>query len=297
MNLVKIKKHLLKAIVLLIILHPFDTFGQQAWSQKKGESYLQLGTAYLTYSMLHVGNFEIIDIPRPVSELVIASYSEYGITDKLTGILTVPYHFVSVGELDTALMNLEFDKGCLSALGNITTGLLYNFYNQKSTVVSGRLDMSWNTSKRESNTGLSTGNNSIGFSPSIAYGIGKKNYFFSAELGVNLLFQNDYYHRAIINAQYGRRFLKSKKMTFIVGLGTSSSFKFAQKEAVEKTAKDYVGLYVEEQSYVALTLKLGYDFTPNWSIWTSVAGGEATNVGAGISSTLSIAYKFVNTNK
>ncbi len=50
---------------------------------------------------------------------------------------------------------------------------------------------------------------------------------------------------------------------------------------------------VEEQSYVALTLKLGYDFTEQWSIWTSIAGGEATNVGAGISSTLSIAYKFV----
>jgi len=292
MNLIQIKEYLLKVVVIAIILIPINTFGQQAWSQKKGESYLQLGSAYLTYSMLHVGNFEIIDLPRPVSELVIASYSEYGISDKLTGILNLPYHIVSVGELDTALTNLTFDKGCLSSLGNITTGLLYNFYKKNSSVISARLDMTWNTSKREFNTGLSTGNNSMGISPSIAYGIGKKNYFFSADFGANILFQNDYYSRINMNAQFGKRFLESKKMTFILGLGSSTAFKFAEQEAIKKSAKDYTGLYVEEQSYVALTLKLGYDFTPQWSIWTSMAGGEATNVGAGISSTLSIAYKF-----
>ncbi len=48
---------------------------------------------------------------------------------------------------------------------------------------------------------------------------------------------------------------------------------------------------MNEESYYAINLKLGYYLTKEWTIWPSIAGGMAKNIGQNVLYSLSIGYK------
>lgn len=279
--------------VLLVFICSLNSFAQQAWTQKKGEGYFQIGSSYLNYSDLHIGNVTFSKLPRPVTEIIVSSYNEFGITDKLTGIVSVPFHSVSVGEFDTtSLSYLKFDKGSLTAFGNVTTGLLYNLFSKNGNVMSTKLSASFNTSSRQENTGLSTGYNAFILEGSLLAGRGTQNYFTSGEIST-VISPYNFLSRIQVNAQIGKRFLKSKKLILIFSLATNTYLSDIAKSnsLTVQLANDYTGLYNAKQAYYAINLKAGFEFSTTWSMWGSIAGGEATNIGAGINYALSVGYK------
>ena len=280
-------------VILLVFGSSFSTIAQQAWTQKKGEGYFQIGSSYLSYAYLHLGNLNISKLPRPVTEVIISSYNEFGITNKLTGIVNVPLHFVATGDFDTTTFsNLEFDKGNLNAFGNINTSLLYNLYAKNGNVLSTRLTASFNTSSRQENTGLSTGYDAFILEGSLLAGRGTSRYFTSGEIST-VISPYNFLSRIQINAQIGKRFLKSEKLILIFSLATNTYLNdIAESNTLPAIqAKDYTGLYNVKQAYYAINLKAGYEFSQSWSMWGSMAGGEATNIGAGINYSLAIGYK------
>jgi len=286
-------KNNILVFTILLLVCSFNTNAQQAWTQKKGEGYFQVGSSYLNYSNLHIGNFEISKIPRPVTEIIVSSYSEFGITNKLTAIVNIPFHFTSVGDFDTSSFSyLEFDKGHLSALGSVSSALLYNLYNKNGNVLSTKLNASFNTSSRQENTGLSTGYDAFILQASFLVGKGTKNYFTSGEIAT-VISPNNFLSRIQVNAQIGKKVLKSKKLILIFAIATNTYLSDISKSNALTViqAKDYTGLYHPKQAYYAVNLKAGYEFSKVWSIWGSMAGGEATNIGAGLNYSLAIGYK------
>ena len=284
----------IKLIILVLLLTcSYSAVTQQAWTHNKGEGYFQVGSSYLNYSQLHLGNFEISKLPRPVTEIIVSSYNEFGITHKLTGIINVPFHFVSVGDFDTISYSyLVFDKGSLSALGNVSTALLYNLFNKNGNVLSTKLNAGFNTSSRQENTGLSSGYNSFILEASFLAGRGTNTYFTSGEVST-VISPNNFLSRIIVNFQIGKKFLKSKKLNLIFAIATNTYLSDISKSnalTIVK-ARDFTGLYHPKQGYYAVNLKIGYEFNKLWSIWGSAAGGEATNIGAGINYALVIGYK------
>jgi len=107
---------------------------------------------------------------------------------------------------------------------------------------------------------------------------------------------NGYLHRFVFNAQIGKHFLKSKRMMFIVAVSTIT--------AVGNTSADdnleldgnarFTGLYMNDQSFYAVNLKLGYALTSKWTTWVALAGGMANNVGQSGVYSVSIAYQLKN---
>ena len=270
----------------------FGLDAQQAWTQKKGEGYFHLGGSLLNYASLHDYNFSVTQIPRPITEFIVSSYMEYGLSDKLTAALTIPYHMVSSGDTAADWTGFSPEKGDLAALGNANVGLTYKLYQKSGLVVSSKLGLALKSAKLQQSTGLRTGYDAFGISPFILAGIGKSKYYASVETGMNFL-SNGYLQRFVLNAQLGRYLSKSKRTLFVLGLSTSTALgrpSPADVLRIDGNAR-YTGLYVNEQSYYAVNLKLGYNLSKNWTIWSSVAGGMAKNIGRDALYSLSLGYK------
>lgn len=283
----------MKYFLLLIILScGHSLHAQQAWTQKKGEAYFQVGGSLLNYSALHYYTSSAIEIPRPITELTLSAYAEYGILDNLTAAVNVPYHLISSGELATDWNGFAPEKGELAALGNVNLGFTYKMYDKKRVVVSSKLGFGINSSTAQQSTGLRTGYDAYTVAPSVLAGIGTSKFFASAEAGMNFM-TNGYLHRFVFNAQIGKHFLKSKRMLFVVAVSTIT--------AVGKSSEDdnlnldgnarFTGLYMNNQSFYAVNFKLGYELTRHWTIWTALAGGMANNIGRGAVFSLTIAYQ------
>ncbi|MEE9430960.1 MAG: hypothetical protein V3V16_07975 [Melioribacteraceae bacterium] len=282
----------MKSILFVIILSfGFNLNAQQAWTQKKGEGYFQIGSSFLSYSELHNLTSDAIELPRPITELIISSYLEYGISDNLTASFILPFHIVSSGNLVSDWSSFSPEQGDLSALGNMNLGLTYKVSQINNIVVSSKLAIGINSSKYEQSTGLRTGYDAYTISSSILAGLGTSTYFASAETGINFL-TDGYLHRFIFNAQIGKHFLQSKKLLFIFSVLTSTALGSSSADDILKLDGNsrFTGLYVNEESYYAINLKLGYNLTKDWTIWSSIAGGMAKNIGRNALYSLSIGY-------
>ncbi len=174
-----------------------------------------MGSSFLSYSELHNLTSDAIELPHPITELIISSYFEYGMSDNLTSSFLLPYHIVSCSNFVPEWNSFSPVKGNLSALGNINVGLTYKTYQINSIGISSKLAIGINSAKFEQSKGLRTGFDTYTISPSLLAGIGTSTYFASMETGVNFL-TNGYSPRFILNAQIRKHFLQNKKLLFIL---------------------------------------------------------------------------------
>ncbi len=269
------------------------SFAQQAWVHAQGSGYVQLGTTLFTYSSLHNGGDSPIELPRSISDNILSLYLEYGLTGKLTATAVLPYHLQSSGDLASGWSKFAPEKGTLNALGNTSIALTYQIVERDGIVFSTKLLGQLATSKYDDNTGLQSDYSTASITPSLLVGVGKSNYFFSGEIGYTLQ-GGDYLDRFILQAQLGTSFGIKKKLVAILAASNMSSLgqvDEARSEALDGNAR-LTGLYINDQSYLALTFKLGYKLNDRLSAWGSIAGGAATNVGRGIVFGLALGYDF-----
>lgn len=282
-----------KIIFLSLLLYGLNLEAQQVWTQQKGEGYFQIGSSLLSYSAIHIGDFKSANIPRPITEIILSSYGEYGLSDDFMLTLMVPYHFVSSGDLAADWNGLAPKKGDLAALGNINLGATYKIYQKNGVVVSSKLAIGLKSAKQEPLTGLNTGFDAFNITPLILAGIGTSRIFASAETGIHLL-GNGYLPRFIFNAQIGKRLLMNKQLLGILGFSSSTTLGSPSEDDIKQLDENAIltGLYVNKQSYYALNLKLGYDLTEKGTIWLSAAGGAAENIGRNVAYSISFGYRF-----
>ena len=284
------KKYLL---TLIIILSTFSLHAQQAWTQAQGEGYFQVGTSYLEYSSKFSEEYNEAAIPRPITELILQAYGEFGITDKLTTTIIIPYHLISSDDVDASWTGAPPPvKGDLNAFGNINGAVTYNIYKKNNIVVSAKTAISFNTSDQDNAAGLRSGFNASSVSPTLLAGIGTDKFFASAETGVKIL-SDDFLPKFLFNAQIGKEFLNSKKLIIILGFNTYYSIgtaSVAKNEILDGNA-EFTALYLNDQSYATGNLKLGYKLGDNFLTWLSMGAGPAKNVGFASVVNFALGYK------
>jgi hypothetical protein len=268
---------------------------QQAWTSPKGKFYSQLGFTYLVYDGLNKAYDEIIPLNRKITHNALQGYIQYGITDKLMVTGVVPLTFTS-SSLTSGTQPTGLKDGSLNGLGNIQTALTYRFYEKNGIVFSGKLNAILPTAQKDDATGLRTGDDAFGVSPSLLAGYGHSKFFTSAELG-GVFRNNNYSNQTFAYFQIGK--FMGKKQKFLIIL--HSALRFSNKNgSYDDGNTKYTATYLNDLRYIAYGLKLGYKVTPKIMVWSDIRfwanstekiGGRTDALGLFPGLTFSVSYQ------
>ncbi len=264
----KFFSHLIIVAILLIFQ---ESKAQSAWSQKKGEIY-----SHLSYSL--ISNYSDIysktaySTTRKISDNTLQLYGEYGLSDKLTLIVSLPLKSISTGtEVAASMLPLSIDKGSKTALGNVIIGIKHKIFDRKF-VLSGQLNMEANTGSSDLDLGIRTGLNAWTFTPTLNFGRGYNNYYVQAFSGIALR-TNNYSSNFKLGGEFG--WTSIKNITLIGFIDIVASFKNGTVMLPNSTFE--TALYLNNQEYTAVGLKAVYHFTDNFGFTMGLGGALSAN--------------------
>lgn len=278
-------------LFIISILSIKNTFAQQAWTKEKGKFYSQIGASFLTYNQLLNGkgsSAEWTNLNADFTDMTIQAFGEYGITNRLTVSAQLPLRMLASKNIQAPN---TLAAGNLTALGNIQAALTANFYNKDGIVLSGKANVGLPTAKYDAPTGLRSGFDATSIEPSLLVGYGHAKFFASGEAGY-VIRNNGYSNRIHVAGQIGKFFGKNKKLLGIINMELMRS---GSDGTYNDANSLQTGLYLDAQSYLSPTLKLGYKTTPKTMLWLSAGAGLGSvtkNVAA--SPGLSIAFSYQN---
>jgi len=294
-------------ILLIIVLISFvEAKAGGPWTKKKGEAYGQFAMyAILPSNRLSLNNYRVKHQHRAIFDFTSELYVEYGLLDKLTLSASLPLKIVSSGTevfpVDSSLMsdpsivfpNKLLDAGLLVDLGNISFGAKYNFLKKK-VLLTGHFVVYAPTAiqKYNPNTGLRTAYPCWGFQPSVSLGYSKDRLYTYFETGMNFR-THGYSHQWTANFEIGWKLGKKEKGVYlIVGLIACVGLPGAA-DIPGSTEEVQAGLYVNNQNFVALSLKSVIPISDHVGLNLSVSGGIwANNIQRGGNFGLGVYYKF-----
>ncbi len=262
-------KFKISLVILGIVFFSITKSMGQAWTQQKGASYSQIGYSSIIGDNKYNDNGDFLNLSREVSDLTLQLYHEHGVTDRLTVIGNFPIKFVSTGnDADSAGFSGNIlPSGNLKGLGNVSLSAVNGLKQKGSWVYSVQLAAMLNTASEKQNIGLRTGVNAWGIAPSFHMGYGHKKFWSSFDLGGKFR-SNDYSTQLFSTFQIGT---KIKDHFHLIGqfmvLQSMKDGNAADGNAIE------TGLYTNDVGYAAFSLKLGYQFKSDLSIWGAFGGG------------------------
>jgi len=278
-------KNIFKLFFLFISI---SIFGQSPWTQEKGKFYTQISFSTIPYYNTLFGNPDYT-IAGKISDNTIQFFNEYGISDKTSLVVNLPYKLIS----NKGLVNPCFVAPCpeytnvKNALGNIEFGIKHNFY-KKDWILSGQFSMEANTSTFDDTSGLRTGYNAFTFSPLFLAGKSFSKSYLQTYIGTKLR-TNNYSSNLKIGGEYGGKI--SKNIWLIGFLDIEKSFK--NGNIVLPASNLSTGLYVNDQEYRVIGAKAIGEFTDNFGITASLpAAFFGNNVAQQIALSVGIYKKF-----
>lgn len=284
---------------LYIIFSIHLIFSQQAWTREQNTAYVQIGSSLFNYSSIFDQDGKEEQIPYKVSQMIISLYAEYGINDALMFSMNIPYHAVKTGDLNPKYDGfISSDNDKINDFGNMEFALTNNAYSNNGIVIAAKFAVRLNTSERNKFTGLQTGQYTERYTPSLLFGIGRSDYFASAELAYGLQ-SNDYADRFIFNSQIGKEFLESRALIAILSfnidlpVGEIKNIDRVNLRPMNQIPGYAVktGLYLNDYAYTAWNAKLGYRISDEFLLWASMGGGAGKNLGRAPVFNFAIAYE------
>jgi hypothetical protein len=285
----------LSFLILVSVLFAQITQAQQAWTSPKGKFYSQLGYTYLVYDGINKSDDEIVPLNRTVTHNALQGYIQYGITDKLMVTGIVPLTFTN-STLTSGTQPAGLKDGSLNGLGNIQAALTYRFYEKDGIVVSGKLNGILPTAQKDVATGLRTGDDALGISPSLLAGYGHSKFFTSLEIG-GVWRNNNYSNQTFGYFQIGKFMGKKQKFLMIL----HSALRFSNKNGTYDDGNTkFTATYLNDLRYIAYGLKLGYKVTPKIMVWSDIRfwasstekiGGRTDALGLFPGLTFSVSYQ------
>ncbi len=276
--------------LLLNVFIPKNTLAQQAWTKEKGKFYAQVGASYLTYSQLLNGKLspsEWTDLNAKFTDITLQAYGEYGITNRITLSGQVPLKVLASKNITPPN---TITAGSLAALSNLQAAVTANLYNKNGIVLSAKTTIGLPTATFDAPTGLRSGFDASSAEPSLMAGFGHAKFFTSGEFGY-VFRGNGYSNRIHAAGQIGKFFGKNKK---ILGIVNVELMKSGDTGTYNDASSSKTGLYLDKQSYLAPTFKLGYKTTDKVMLWLSLGGGLAPitkNIAASPGLTFSVSYQ------
>ncbi len=278
------------AIVLINVFALSSSAAQQAWTKEKGKFYAQIGGSYLAYNQLLNGETKPDNwtkLNADFTDMTVQAYGEYGLTNRIMLSAQLPFRLLS--STNVTLPN-TISAGSLTALGNIHAAVTGNFYNKDGVVISGKLNVGLPTAKFDAPTGLRSGFDATSVEPSLLAGFGHAKFFASGEIGY-VLRNNNYSNRIHLAGQIGKFFGKNKKLMTILNVELMKS---GSDGTYNDATSAKTGLYLDKQSYLSPTIKLGYKATPKITLWLSGGGGLAPitkNIAASPGLSFAVSYQ------
>lgn len=274
----------MKSIVIFLhLLITFSCFSQGPWTQEKGKFYTQVSfTTIPSYDTLF-GNPDY-NINGQISDNTIQLYGEYGISNKTTLIVNLPYKLITLNENNI--------KNTVNKLGNIEFGLKHNFYN-KDWLLSGLFTIEANTSSYNEISRIRTGYDAWSFTSLFLAGKSFGKNYLQAFVGANIR-TNNYSSNFKIGGEFGGKV--GNKIWLIGFLDISKVFKegyFRRGELSPKTFSPVTGLYVTDQEYGVVGAKVIGEFSDNFGITASLpAAFFGNNVPKQLALSVGLYHKF-----
>ena len=273
-------------IVLLFI--SLSSFAQGPWTKEKGKFYTQLSfTTIPSYTTLF-GSPDY-EITGEISDKTLQIYGEYGVTNSTTLIVNIPYKLVH----NSGLVNPCLIAPCPehsnkeASIGNIEIGLKHNFY-KKDWLLSGQFSVETNTGNYNNATGIRTGYDAFTFTPLFLAGKSFGKSYLQTFIGTNIR-TNKYSSNFKIGGEYGGKI--GKNIWLIGFLDISKSFK--NGTLVLPATNLATGLYVNNQEYGVLGVKVIGEFSDNFGITASLpAAFFGNNVPKQIAFSIGVYGKF-----
>ncbi len=277
-------------IITLLIFFSLDAIAQQAWVKKQGEYYTQIGASYIGHNSLFNGGNDFLPVWRQVSDFTLQAYAEVGLGKgaMLSGSLPMKYVRTSDKLNEESYLINQLPSGNLWSMGNINFALTYGITQKGSFVSAVKLRLGLKTSQYEPETGLRTGADAYGVAPSILAGYGWGKWFTSGEVGYNYR-TNDYSSQVFVSAQLGRNL--SDRWLAIFAYEYTQSLKDG---LADNGTSVHTGLYLNDYTFYAPSLKFGYYIGDHWILWLSSGGlglGFGNQLGAGPSFSFAVSYR------
>ena len=264
----------MRNLFLVIIVLSSQLSFSQAWTKKKGSGYEQIGVSYIKNNRIYNRDGNELQLNRAVTDITLNEYLEYGITDKITVSVIVPYKMVSTSTeiYEKGYLPDTLSSGNMSGLSNTSLSLIYGLKQEGNWVSSIKLKTDLPTAQYDNEIGLRTGSDALGVSSSILFGKSKKNNFGTFEIGANYR-TNNYSTQLFSSAQIGKK-VKDKLYTILV----LDYLKPLKNGTFNDGNSIHTGLYMNDIEWTAFTLKLGYLLTDKIIIWSAIGGGVSGHV-------------------
>lgn len=228
----------------------------QVWTLDDREIYVNLSYSSFLYNQKHDSTGELVSLPVEVTDRTIQLFVQYGITDKFTAQLKVPYKILNTTG-DLALFNSYggnyLEAGKLNYTGNIEAGVIYKFIEDKP-IVSASFFVETNTSNHNYITGLQSGFNSWGFKPGAGVGWSFPESWMSFYLGGDIR-TNNYSSSVLSELELG---YKPVSYIYIAGnLNVKRSLDNGNGDC--DCTSEYTALYLNDQEYFSYGIKGGFN--------------------------------------
>lgn len=281
---------LLSFIIILLFSNSL-IFAQSPWTKKKGGFYTQLGFATISKYNEVFGNPDYYT-HRETTDNTFQLYGEYGISDKTTLLLNVPYKNIKTGALTnkTVFDSSITEDETINAFGNIELGIKHNFHHNK-WLITGQLNIELNTSEYNESSGIRTGYDAFTFTPLLNIGRSFNKYYMQAFTGFNFR-TNDYSSNFKIGGEVGTKIIK--KVWLIGFLDFVISLENGNFEV--PIQNKLTALYVNNQEYTAFGLKAIGEISNNFGVITGFGGAfTGKNVAKEAAINFGVYYK-INSN-
>jgi len=307
-----------KLLLPILIVLCFNTaMAGGPWTRDKGTAYTGFNFSYLSYNSLYGIDGKDLPLHRTITELGIGAFVEYGVTDRLTIHLDLPFRiFSSSDSLETHSSDYFPDTlgaGRIIGLSYIGVGAKYRFLNKKVKMAA-HLNYEANTSSIDAASGLRTAPATHVISPKISIGGEFGKFYAYAETGPRFRFSNfseendstaQYSHDLDYTVEIGYSWNKKTYFAFVfsgrtnltqgtydnglttitetdsTGIITSYSYEADLQTGISPNRQEYFGLGLK------FTQKLG-DFAINAGVY----GGPGKRVAKAPSFNLGFSYTF-----
>lgn len=265
------------------------SFAQGPWAAGKNHGYGQLlFNTIPTYNTLYSGNGTTTETERELSDITLAAYLDYGISENITLNANIPYILLKGGALVDETITPITEEGNLSGFGNISIGGKYTFIKKKF-VAAFHLQADLPTRSFDNNTGLSTGFDAFTIMPKLSIGTSKKDWFVYSYFGYGFR-NNDYNH--ILNYGIEGGVKVSKNTSLILNINSINQLENGLA-SVDTPTNLATGFYTSIQEYNAFLLKLYAEkIHGNFGGLFSIGGGSGTSVAVSPAISLGVFYKW-----
>jgi len=257
----------LVSVFLPALLVIAETCVAGPWPRKQGSAFIQLGFSTIGYNKIYDDRGDKAPVFADVRDNVLQAFGEVGVSDLLTLTASIPFKFLSVSPLQSALAPLT-SKLTNSGLGDIDLMARYNFLTGDGYAVSCGLRFGIPSGDSKKANGLILGDGEFNVAPILL--LGRSFYPQPAYITADVAFNfrgNGFSNELLYNVEFGYGLFESRLYVILLLSGKESTSSVPSRFA----AAALYGLSTNNQEYTAIVPKLLYKASDHLGISVSFA--------------------------